>query len=187
MALGAQAKIIKQIYERTSTKHVVDQRHALLFKIGICRLGCPLIFEILNFNRLTPSNGAIGHKNNACKIFLKNINIQRSRKEVKVVKNSYFPFILGHFAKITKVKNNLFSLIFSSSLSGSECRETPKARKKSLKQFGKLFENLSFFERCIYGHIRRFGAHNFTSNCDKVVKQKRGCCLHSRQSKHGTT
>ena len=114
------------------------------------------------------------------------MNIQRSRKEVKVFKIWYFPFILGHFAKITKVENNLFSLIFSSSLSGSEGRETSKARKNRLKQFGKLFENLSFFERCIYGHIRRFGAHNFTSNCDKVVKQKQGCFLHSRQLKHGT-
>ena len=37
-------------------------------------LGCPLIFEVLNFCLLTPSNGSIGHKNNACKIFLKTNN-----------------------------------------------------------------------------------------------------------------
>ena len=61
-----------------------------------------------------------------------------------------------------------------------------KLEKNRLKQLGKLFENSSFFKICIYGHTRRFGAHNFTSNWDKVVKQKRGCFLHSRQLKNGT-
>ena len=35
-------------------------------------LGCPLIYELLNFNRLTHSTGLVGHKNNACKIFFEN-------------------------------------------------------------------------------------------------------------------
>ena len=64
--------------------------------------------------------------------------------------------------KNTQLKNSLLFIIFPSALGGSECRKAAKVGKNILQQLGKLLENVPFFEICIYGLARRFGAHIFT-------------------------
>ena len=86
-------------------------RHALIW----CTLGCPLIFESLNFCLITPSIGSIGHKNNACKIFLKTNNFRGLATRSKFPKKNCFPFTLGRGAKNVSQKHIFFYNIFSCS------------------------------------------------------------------------
>ena len=93
-------------YLRTS-KHVRQIYKMCSYSTYI--VGCPLIFEILNFCLFTPSNGSIGHKNNACKIFLKKKIIFRGcATRSKLPKNDVFHLHLHYGGRKKSVSQKYF-------------------------------------------------------------------------------